>query len=154
MLYEMATGQRPFRGASNAAIYDAILHHKPVPIMTSQHEVQWIIDRALEKKPEQRFQTVAELKIALKTLKQDSFSGAHTSVSGALSQPLRPSSGTRWLVKAAVAFSAVLVFALAGYWRWFGTKAIQPSAPRAASFTQLTRAPGQEIYPSLSPDGK
>jgi Tol biopolymer transport system component len=154
MLYEMATGQRPFQGASNAAIYDAILHHLPTPITSSHHELQWIIDRALEKKPEQRFQTAAELKIALKTLKHDSLSEARTSATTALSQPLRQSGRAGWLAKAVVAFAAVLVFALAGYGRWFGMKRARSSALRATSFTQLTRAPGQEIYPSLSPDGK
>ncbi|MBS1789111.1 MAG: PD40 domain-containing protein [Acidobacteria bacterium] len=156
MLYEMVTGHRPFQGASNAAIYDAILHHTPAPIANSQPdlpiELQWIIERALEKKPEQRFQTAAELKAALKTLKDDS--GAIKADGGAVSQLSRPPNRRGWIPKAAIAAGAMMVLAIAGYWRWFGVRTMQPLALRAASFTQLTRTPGQEIYPSLSPDGK
>lgn len=155
MLYEMSAGQRPFQGASNAAIYDAILHHAPIPVTTLRpdlpRELQLIIERALERKPEQRFQTAAEFKAALKTLKQESGSGAVT-LASAIPQPLRRSSRSGWIPKAAIVAGVAIVLAVAGYWRWFNTR--KAPAPRVVNFTQLTRTPGQEIYPSLSPDGK
>jgi Tol biopolymer transport system component len=158
MLYEMVTGQRPFQGASNAAIFDAILHQTPVPVTTSQpdlpQQLHWIIEHTLEKKPEQRFQTATDLKAALKTLKHDSGSGAITSGSRGLSQPLRQSREQNWILRAAIVAGVVIILAVAGYWRWFGARTAPTPAPRVANFTQLTTAPGQEIYPSLSPDGK
>ena len=158
MLYEMVTGQRPFRGASNAAVYDAILHHTAAPATTLQpelpYELQLIIERALEKKPEQRFQTAAELKAALKTLKHESGSVAFAPASGAIPQPLRQPGWRRWGAKAAIAGSVMIVIAAAGYLLWSGLKTTKAPAMRVANFTQLTTAPGQEIYPSLSPDGK
>ncbi len=155
MLYEMVTGERPFQGVSNAAIYDAILHSAPVPVTTSRpdlpRELQWIIERALEKDRESRFQTASEFRAALKALKQESDSGALT-LASAIPQPLRKPGNRGWIPKAAIIAGVAIVLAIAGYWRWFNAR--KTPAPRVANFTQLTRTPGQEIYPSLSPDGK
>ncbi len=159
MLYEMVTGERPFQGVTNAAIYDSILHHTPAPVTQSlpdlPNELQWIIDHALEKDRELRFQTASDLKAALKTLKRDSGSGTASAARGPTPQPLRQPGRSRWFPKAAIASGAVIVLAVAGYLLWSGLKTTKaPPAMRIANFTQLTTAPGQEIYPSLSPDGK
>jgi len=159
MLYEMVTGERPFQGASKPAIYGAILHHTPVPITESlpdlPNELQWVIDHALEKDRELRFQTASDLKAALKTLKRDSGSGTVSAARGATPQPLRQLGWSRWVPKAAIASGAVIVLAIAGYLLWSGSETTKaPPAMRVANFTQLTTAPGQEIYPSLAPDGK
>src|SRR5262249_24616482 len=93
MLYEMVTGQRPFQGRSNAAIYDAILHQTPVPVTQSlpelPQELQWTIEHSLEKTRELLFQTAADLRAALKSLKQDSSSGTVSAARGATPLPLR-----------------------------------------------------------------
>jgi Tol biopolymer transport system component len=159
MLYEMVAGERPFQGASKPAIYGAILHHTPAPVTESHpdlpHELQWIIDHALEKDRELRFQTASDLKAALKTLKRDSGSGTVSAARGASLRPARQPGWRRWVPKAAIAAGAVIVLAIAGYLLWSGLKTTKaPPAMRVANFTQLTTAPGQEIYPSLSPDGK
>jgi Tol biopolymer transport system component len=159
MLYEMVTGERPFQGASKPAIYAAILHHAPAPVTELHpdlpHELQWIIDHALEKDRELRFQTASDLKAALKTLKRDSGSGTASAARGAASQPLRRPSLGRWVPKAAIAAGAAIVLTVAGYLFWSGMKTAKaPPATKIANFTQLTTAPGQEVYPSLSPDGK
>ncbi len=159
MLYEMVTGKRPFQGASSPAIYDAILHHTPAPVTESHpdlpHELQWIIDHALEKDRELRCQTASDLKAALKTLKRDSGSGTASAARRATSQPLRQPGWRRQVPKAAIVAGAVIVLAIAGYLLWSGLKTTKaPPATKIANFTQLTTAPGQELYPSLSPDGK
>jgi eukaryotic-like serine/threonine-protein kinase len=159
ILYEMITGERPFQGGSHAAIYDALLHHTPAPVTNLlpelPHELQWIIERALAKDREQRFQTAADLKAELKTLKSDSGSGAVAARSGASPQPLHQPGWRNWVPKAAIAAGAVFVLAIAGYLLRAGLNTAKaPPALRVANFTQLTTAPGQEIYPSLSPDGK
>lgn len=153
MLYEMLNGLRPFQGASNAAIYDAILHQDPIPATASRpeppREWQWILERALGKKPEQRFQTAAEFKAALKSLKERSDARAVSSAP-AIARPGR----NGWVPKAIIGAGVVIALATAGYWRWFGERSGAALALKSANFTQLTRTPGQEIYPSLSPDGK
>ena len=75
VLYEMATGQQPFIGPTPASTFDAILHRDPIPI-TKQNaalppELNGIICRAIEKKREQRYQSMSDVLAALKALRQD-----------------------------------------------------------------------------------
>jgi eukaryotic-like serine/threonine-protein kinase len=75
VLYEMATGQQPFMGPTPASTFDAILHRDPIPI-TKQNaalppELNGIIWRAIEKKREQRYQSMSHMLAALKALRQD-----------------------------------------------------------------------------------
>src|SRR5256714_9529463 len=75
VLYEMATGQQPFIGPTPASTFDAILHRDPIPI-TKQNaalppELNGIIWRAIEKKREQRYQSMSDVLAALKALRQD-----------------------------------------------------------------------------------
>jgi hypothetical protein len=64
-LYELACGQRPFRGATSGAISGAILHETPAPLARLRADVPAdlarIVDRCLAKEPAARFQTAREL---------------------------------------------------------------------------------------------
>jgi eukaryotic-like serine/threonine-protein kinase len=75
VLYEMATGDRPFAGASTASIFDGILHQDPVAASQKNSavpsELEKIIDRALEKKREKRW-SAREIVGALKSLREAS----------------------------------------------------------------------------------
>ncbi len=79
ILYEMATGRIPFAGTTSAVIFSEILTRNPPPPAeinpSISPKLEEIIGKALEKDPDLRYQTAAELRGDLKRLKRDSESG-------------------------------------------------------------------------------
>jgi serine/threonine protein kinase len=72
VLYEMATGQQPFRGATTPLLIDAILHEPVVPVRALNSrispELERIIIKCLQKEPENRYQSAEELEVDLRQL--------------------------------------------------------------------------------------
>jgi serine/threonine protein kinase len=86
VLYEMATGQLPFRGESSAVIFHEILDRDPVPVIRLNPDLppklEEIVSKALEKDLELRYQHASDMRADLKRLKRETESRPGTSASG------------------------------------------------------------------------
>ena len=95
VLYEMATGKQAFSGTTTAVIHDAILNRAPTSPIHFNPELpprlEEIINKALEKDREMRYQSASDLRTDLRRLKRDTDSGRTASASGqAVEAPPRP----------------------------------------------------------------
>ncbi|MGB8060434.1 MAG: protein kinase [Candidatus Sulfotelmatobacter sp.] len=80
VLYEMATGKKPFAGANSLVTLDAVLHAKPIPPKDINPkipvELEGIIGKAMEKDRAHRYQSAAEMRSDLALLKKEAESGS------------------------------------------------------------------------------
>jgi serine/threonine protein kinase/tetratricopeptide (TPR) repeat protein len=172
VLYEMATGRRPFEGESSAEIFAAILRNDPVPPRAIHPalpaRLEEIVLKALEKDASLRYQSAADLRGDLRRLKRDASGGELASAQPStarderLSRKGKDSSGLRrgtWIGFAA----AVVVAAGIGYLvtRGSGSGDARASAgaiaaPGASVVASASAAPERSIavlpFADLSPD--
>ena len=163
VLYEMATGQLPFRGDSSATIFEAILNQVPVAAVRLNPavpaELERIIYKALEKDRDLRYQHSSDIRSDLKRLKRDTDSGrtASSAVHEVTTEPAtqsvistRPSLGVRSkqyaVLAACIALSAVL-FAAYHFWPH------RTNSGGPAKITQISQWNKSMNEANLSPDG-
>jgi serine/threonine protein kinase/tetratricopeptide (TPR) repeat protein len=113
LLYEMATGERPFQGRTNLSVLSAVLKDTPPPVQEVRDDIprplSRMIQRALEKRSEDRYQSTTDLRRDLEDLKRDLDTGELLRESSSGSRRfamLPPRRG--WLLPT-VAVAAVLV---------------------------------------------
>jgi len=127
VMYEMATGKKPFTGKNSLLTLDAVLHNKPIPPGELNPkvpvELEGIIGKAMEKDRKERYQSAAQMKADLQQLKRETESGQIRS--GFHTARLRVASktfghtGSRWLLWLLLGSLALLVTVLAAvgaYW--------------------------------------
>jgi Tol biopolymer transport system component/tRNA A-37 threonylcarbamoyl transferase component Bud32 len=147
VLYEMVTGGQAFHGDTKASTLAAILKDNPRPasqlVDRLPREVERLISRCLRKEVDQRSQHMDDVKIALQELKEESDSGVLGTADASRPNPRRR---LHWVLSVA----AALVIATVGVWLLRSKKDVQ-EAPLVA--VPLTSYPGNELWPSFSPDG-
>jgi Tol biopolymer transport system component/tRNA A-37 threonylcarbamoyl transferase component Bud32 len=134
VLYEMATGTLPFRGQTSGVIFEAILNRTPPPTAKLNPDIpaglEQIIDKALEKDRNLRYQHAADIRADLQRLKRDTTSGKTASVDPAA----RVASGKLpWLGMLA---AVIVILAIAGTFVWLR---LPQAPPRVLATTQLTK---------------
>ena len=158
VLYEMATGTLPFRGESSGVIFKAILDGTPTSAVRLNPDVpaklEEIINKALEKDSNLRYQHAADMRTDLQRLRRDSESQGHSVSSGSRSVAVVPPSlgMTRNVVYSFVS-SIVLLGVLLGL-RW--RSALPPNPKPPMTERQLTHNPPENrtFGSAISPDGK
>jgi len=163
VLYEMATGRQPFAGNTTAVIFDAILNRAPVsPVRLNPDlpaELERIVNTALEKDRDLRYQSAAELKTDLRRLKRDSDSnrsGKSPASPGPTPPPVpvpapspaRPKRAS-WTIP--VVAAAVLLAAGAAWWA-ARTRSTAAAGPGAGPQTTLAVLPFQNLGGDASAD--
>jgi serine/threonine protein kinase/Tol biopolymer transport system component len=138
VLYEMLCGKRAFAGDSSVEVMHAILKDEPPELPASvPPALGRIVRRCLEKEPDRRFQSAADLGFALEAL----------SLAPARAESPKRRAWWKWvgLVGAAVALGGVYLLTL---------RSPRPSAPPETQLRRLTNDAGLVMDAAISPDGK
>lgn len=151
VLYELATGQRPFKGDTSLSVLSAVLRDAPRALTDINPELPrdlWrIVRHCLIKDPEHRYQSAKDLRNDLEELAESLKSGELLSVASTVHASRR-----RWPRRAAL-IVATAIFATAAA-LWFRLASQRTPPVLQATHTQLTQTAGVERFPNISPDGK
>jgi eukaryotic-like serine/threonine-protein kinase len=138
VLYELVAGRQPFSGATTLEVLERIQHQPPYPLgAESPLALRTVIEKALEKDPAERYQSMRDLVVDLRHVTRTT---AETSVPAA-------KRSRRWVALAAAAL-VIIALGAAALWR---TRPTATNAPRIRSLAvlplqNLSRDPDQEFF--------
>ena len=145
VLYEMVTGRKPFTGDSRLMILSKVLNEEPAPprdlAAAIPPDLEKAILRCLRKDRARRYQTMADLKVALEDLETESASGP----------PARVAAGRASSRRRRVWAALVPLLLAAAFFAWRAWRVPESTEPLRA--VPLTTLRGVQRYPSFSPDG-
>jgi eukaryotic-like serine/threonine-protein kinase len=157
ILYEMATGRRPFTGDTSVSIISSIVKDTPASIAelnpTLPRELARIIRRALAKDPEARYQTAKDLRNDLRELRGSLESGELALEAGAPMASARGRSVRLWQAVAVVAGLTAIAAVVLLLRRSAPLPTASTSPSAAIQMTRLTSGV-MASRPAISPDGK
>ena len=145
VLYEMATGTMPFRGDTAGVIANAILERAPVPPVRLNPDLspklEGVINRALEKDRNLRYQHAADMRAELQRLKRDTESGRTAVGSATALSRVRP------YKRATIAGAVAVVIALGvGGWLFFSRKAHALTDKDTIVLADFTNTTGDTVF--------
>jgi serine/threonine protein kinase/Flp pilus assembly protein TadD len=152
VLYEMATGQRPFLGDTTALVHDAILNRAPTPVAGVNPgvppELERIINKSMEKDRKLRYQSAADIRTDLQRLKRDTDSaglpGGTSGVPGVAVAAAPRTGARRWklLVPAAV----VIIGLAIGGWLFYANRAHALNERDTIILADFTNTTGDAVF--------
>jgi Tol biopolymer transport system component len=155
VLYEMATGTRPFQGDSAVTILSSIIKDTPPPAFevnpSLPRELDRIIMHCLAKDPAHRYQSALDLRNDLEEAQQQAGPGAGLFRVVARTLAFGARRRARW-VAGLLLIALIAAGSYVFLWRKWGISRAMPASVERVS--QVTALPGVEQYPSVSPDGQ
>ena len=165
VLFEMLTGLLPFQGEHDASIMYSILNEEPEPLQKyipdANSDLIHIINRILEKDPEDRYQSMKDIVIELRRINKRTGSVSRKTMSYSpqptkevpvredVQEETKPAKKKLWLITGSLAVVIILVGL--SYLLFF--KNSKPSLPPLKTIN-FTSYPGAVFDPAFSPDGK
>jgi serine/threonine protein kinase len=162
VLYEMLTGKLPFNGEYESALMYSILNDDPEPLENYRRDISaelvHVLNRSLEKDPEERYQNMRDVLIDLQRTKRDSSKVSRKSLkempafevskeAEEVTTKIKPKRKTVYLVPAVII--SILVIIIIGFFI-FNPFSEEPLPPMKT--TPFTSLPGEESSPTFSPD--
>jgi len=153
VLYEMVSGKQAFPGNSKLSMLSAVLHKDPLPVSQAVPDIppdlERLIGRCLKKEPERRWQTMADVKVALEELRDELEASGVAPISpraAARPVPRRRLNSALWMAVGALA-ALVVAFLPAAY---FAPRLLHAQPP---SFQRLTFRRGDVTSAKFAPGG-
>src|SRR5262249_11095558 len=148
VLYELATGRRPFAGRNQAELISSIMRDEPPPLAEARQDapngLARIIDRCLRKEPKDRFPTARDVCNELRDVRREMDSGVAVS---------RPAASPSWVH--ALGGAAILILAVAVLWgwtRWGGRRATGTPLERGAAIIHASNSVAVLPFINMSSD--
>lgn len=152
IIYEMATGNRPFQRKTAADTLSAIINEEPEPISKLNPiiptSIRWLVERCLSKDPNGRYDSTRDLARELKYIQQHL---TETSVDSAIVSPQVTTK--RKALSAYAIFASALILILTGFLFYRSKYAEFPSQPSLLKYHRVSYANGTITSAKFSPDG-